>query len=210
MYAGGRRHLARFTPPASAGRSVVLLSPSAVAHRRHRWHRHQLRPQQMEDSHSHVPSLPQLVQPAPRPLQCINGRVHPTQRFLVHDRPTRKSQNRHISVRQQNPMRRHVCCRCGSRAQSVRPPRVGRCGGGDGGATTALRRPAVCHIREKNRRTAHLRRGYVVQSGKELPHRAASPWLRGAEWSERGDFASLPRLLAIIFRDKYSHIARLD
>ena len=89
----------------------------------------------------------------------------PTQRFFVHDRPTRESQNPHISVRQQNPMRRHVCCRCGSRAQSVRPPRVGRCGGGDGGVTTALRRPAVCHIREK-----------------DPPHRTSSPWLRGAGW----------------------------
>ncbi len=74
--------------------------------------------------------------------QCIDGRVHPAQRFIVHDRPTRESQNWHLAVLQHNPMRRHVCCRCGSRAQSVRPPRARRCGGGDGGATTALRHPA--------------------------------------------------------------------
>ena len=184
-----------------------MLSPSSVAHRRHRWHRHQLRPQQMEDSHSHVPSLPQLGQPAPRPLQCIDGRVHPTQRFLVHDRPTREGQHRHISVRQQNPMRRHVCCRCGSRAQSVRPPRAAAvmaeppppCGvlpfAISGKRTAAQRIFAVatwCRV-GKNCRKAQLRRGYAAQSGTSA--------------------AILPRChacQAIIFREKYSHIARLD
>jgi len=86
----------------------------------------------------------------------------------------------------------------------------------EGAAAVMAESPPPCGVLpfatsgKKTRRTEHLRRGYVVQGGKELPHSAASPWLRGAEWNERGDIAKLPRCHTIIFREKYSHTARLD